>query len=170
MSPRSHRPTPARRRAAAPVVAATLFGLAACGSDEPTELATNGAWARPTPTGATNGVVYLTLTTDIDDTLVAATVPADVAAEAELHQTIVEGGGSHSHGGGGGGESMAMGEVEGLDVAAGDELVFEPGGNHVMLVDLADELVLGEEFVLTLTLASGRTLDVRVVVADNPPG
>ena len=65
---------------------------------------------------------------------------------------------------------MAMGEVEGLDVAAGDELVFEPGGNHVMLVDLADELVLGEEFVLTLTLASGRTLDVRVVVADNPPG
>lgn len=170
MSPRSHRPAPARRRAAALVVAATVFGLAACGSDEPTELAATGAWARPTPTGAANGVVYLTLTTDVDDVLVAARVPAEIAAEAQLHQTIVEGGGSHSHGGGGGGESMSMGEVEGLDVAAGDELVFEPGGNHVMLVDLADELVLGEEFVLILTLASERTLDVPVVVADNPPG
>jgi copper(I)-binding protein len=39
-----------------------------------------------------------------------------------------------------------------------------------MLVDLARPLVLGDTFVATLRFASGRTLDVRVTVSDNPPG
>ena len=157
------------------IVAGTLVvaaAVGACGSsDARSEFAADDAWARPTPTGATNGVVYLSLSTDIADSLVRAEVAADVAGAAELHATVMGdgGGGSHSHGGGGGGETISMGEVEGFDLSPASPLVFEPGGNHIMLVDVPAPLELGRQFVLTLEFASERSLDVTVTVADNPP-
>jgi copper(I)-binding protein len=154
------------------MAAAAAVALAGCADQaEPTELAASGAWARPTPTGATNGVVYLSLTTDVPDQLVQAAVPVEVAATAELHATVGDDGG-HSgggHHGGGGGETMTMVETEAVDVVPGEVLEFAPGGNHVMLVDLAAPLARGGGFELELRFASGRTLVVDVVVADNPP-
>lgn len=152
------------------VVVAVVVGSACASSDTQTALAATDAWARPTPTGATNGVVYLSLVTDITDSLVSVEVPADVAGSAELHATTTSAdGGSHSHGGGGGGETFSMGEVEGFDLSPASPLTFEPGGNHIMLVDVPDPLQLGEQFVLTLGFASERTLTLTVTVADNPP-
>ena len=118
-----------------------------------------------------NGVVYLSLTTDVADQLVEAVVPRDVAATAELHATV-GGGGGHGgggHHGGGGDETMTMVETESVDVVPGEVLEFSPGGNHVMLVDLAAPLTRGGGFELELRFASGRALVVDVVVADNPP-
>jgi copper(I)-binding protein len=145
--------------------------LVACGGDEAATFGATGAWSRPTPTGATNGVLYLTVTSDVDDALIAVEVPATIAATVELHETVVgdAGHGGHSHGGGGGGEVMSMGEVEAFEIAANSSVTFSPGGNHVMLIDLAEPLISGETYVATLTFSSGRTLDVDVVVADNPP-
>ena len=45
-------------------------------------------WARPSPTATTMGAAYMTLTTSIDDALVSASVPSDVAAKIELHETV----------------------------------------------------------------------------------
>lgn len=143
----------------------------ACGPGRPQELAATGAWARPTPATATNGVIYLTIETDVDDALVDVAVSTTVAGSARMHATTIDGGSEHHHGAtGGSGASASMEELGRIPVTPDKPLVFEPGGNHIMLNDLPDPLVLGEEFTLTLGFSSGRSLDVAVVVADNPPG
>lgn len=155
-------------------LAGSALVSAACGSEAPAaSFGAEAAWARPTPTGATNGVIYLTVSSDVADELVAAEVPASIAASAELHATMGGdgGGGGHSHGGdGGGGEMMSMGEVDSFPIAAGETLTFAPGGNHIMLIDVAEPLTRDTRFTVTLRFDSGRSLDVPVVVADNPPG
>ena len=60
------------------VAASTAFVLlcvAGCGGDPPAEFGASGAWSRPTPAEAGNGVVYLTVTTDTADALVARLAP-----------------------------------------------------------------------------------------------
>jgi periplasmic copper chaperone A len=153
-------------------IAIAAGAMSACGGASPTaELAAEDAWARPTPTGATNGVVYLSLTTDVDDALVAASVDPSIADAVELHATTVDSAeGGHVHGGEGSGDVMSMGEVDEFALTPDEATLFEPGGNHIMLVDLNDTLALDDEFSLSLRFSSGRTLDVSVVVADNPPG
>jgi copper(I)-binding protein len=152
-----------------PSAVGALLLVAACGSASAGgELAASGAWARPTPAGATNGVVYLSVTSDTDDEIIAVEVPQTVAERAELHMTTTDGGGAGHHGSGGG-APISMGEVEGVPIGAGSTVDFEPGGNHVMLIDVAEPLERGQRFTLRLTMTSDRTIETDVVVADNPP-
>jgi hypothetical protein len=145
-----------------------VMGLGGCGSHA-AELAATGAWSRPTPATATDGVVYLDLTSDTADTLVAVEVPPDVAAAAELHTSDASGGGGHDHGAVGG-DVVTMTPVERVELEPGATVQFRPGGNHIMLVDLAAPLELGATFTATLRFSSGRSLEAVVRVSDNPPG
>ncbi|MFN8018042.1 MAG: copper chaperone PCu(A)C [Acidimicrobiales bacterium] len=160
------------------LVVIALLALASCGgggsASSASTLGAEGAWARPTPGGAAHGGVYQTRPADrADDAVVAASVPATVAGEAQLHQTMGADGARHHHGGGGGGGSgddmASMAPVRSLPVAPGAPLVLEPGGNHIMLVDLAEPLAAGRRFTLTLRLRSGRSVVVPVRVQVNPP-
>ena len=154
--------------------AATLL-LAACGSDggaaPVSELTATGAWARTSPPGATNGVVYVQVASPVDDAIVGASVPTDIAGAAELHETM-----------GGGGTSpmpnmpematdgqMTMAPIASVEVTPKAPAVFEPGGKHIMLTDLAAPLTAGSTFTITFTMKSGATLPVTVTVADNAP-
>ncbi len=155
---------------------AVVVGLlaAACGSDADTTVAlsSTGAWARTTPPGATNGVVYLQVISPTDDAIVGVSVPASVAASAELHETMGGDGGvampnmPNMDSGDG---QMTMTPVDSVLLPAGTRVAFEPGGTHIMLVDLARQLVAGDHLALTLALSSGATLPVDVVVSDNAP-
>lgn len=156
---------------AAALAAVTLLWSAACGGSDPATFGAEGAWARTTPAGAANGVVYLTLSSDTDDELIAVEVPSGIADHAELHVTeLGDGGGGHVHGGGDSGDVATMTQIEALPIAAGETITFEPGGNHIMLIELAKPLQRAERFELTLAFQSGRSLLVPVTVADNPPG
>lgn len=153
------------------MMAVVVAGLvAACGSDASTAtFAVEAAWSRPTPSMATNGVIYMTVTTDVDDVLVAAEVPSSVALRAELHESMSSGAAGSGHHGGGDAESGEAAHVEEFAVTVGTPLVFEPGGNHVMLIDLVQPLAIGDRFSLTLRFESSRMLTTDVTVADNPP-
>jgi copper(I)-binding protein len=157
-------------RAAGVVSAVSWLAIASACSADSSEFAATAAWSRPTPANSDTGVVYLTLTTDADDALVAASVDDTVAKSIEMHATTVDSGsGAHTHGGGSA-DVYSMGSVERFDLSASESLVFQPGGNHLMLIDLAAPLKLGSQFELALEFASGRDLVVDVIVADNPPG
>ncbi len=163
----------ARLALVAALVACAVTGCGGGSGDTPaSELAVSGAWARPTPAGADEGVVYLTVTTDRDDAVVGASVDAAVAAEVQLHQTTGGAGGpAHDHGAAGSAdEPVSMGKVEELAVTVAAPLVFEPGASHVMLVGLVEPLSDGDAFDLEIELASGRTVGVEVPVQVNPPG
>jgi copper(I)-binding protein len=57
-----------------------------------------------------------------------------------------------------------MTHIQRLEIAAGHEVEFEPGGYHLMLVGLTRELVAGETFELTLHFEHGEDLTVQVSV------
>ncbi len=149
--------------------------LSGCGSSDTadvTTLSVTSAWARTTPPGATTGVVYFDIVSPIDDELIGASVAADVAAGASLHETIT-GGDESAHDMGemdmGGDGTSGMVDLSAVPLAAGARVRFEPTGKHVMLDGLARELRAGETFTLTLVVGSGATTTVDVIVADDPP-
>ncbi len=66
--------------------------------------------------------------------------------------------------------AMTMRPIEGgLTVPAGGEVAFEPGGLHVMLLDLPEPLEEGETFDLTLTEDDGDEITVSVEVRSEAP-
>jgi copper(I)-binding protein len=77
--------------------------------------------------------------------------------------------GDMDHGGTDGEMAMTMQQVPSVEVPAGGTVVFEPGGFHVMLLELPDPLETGEEFDVTLTLDDDTEVVVPVTVSENAP-
>lgn len=94
------------------------------------------AWARATPPGAKVGAGYLTISTPVADRLIGAASPA--AARVELHVTTKQG------------DVMRMRQVKAYDIPVGGSFVLEPGGAHLMLVDLKAPLKEGTKVPMTL--------------------
>jgi len=124
------------------------------------EIAVMQAWARPTTSQARAGGAFVTLHNhgSTDDALVSATSP--VAERVELHTHIMEGG------------VARMREVEGgIAVPAGEMLTLQPGGLHIMLIGLTEQLTPGKRFSLGLSFAKAGSVEVPVTVlapADQP--
>jgi copper(I)-binding protein len=141
-----------------PAALAALAILAACGGssgDDGAGVSVTDAWARPTPAATTTAAVYFDVAADDDDLLVGASVPRDVAASPALHMSMVGASGD-----------AAMHEMGPLDVPSGGSVIFEPGSNHVMLIDLVEPLVVGDQFELTLEFESAGPQVVTVDVRD----
>jgi copper(I)-binding protein len=62
-----------------------------------------------------------------------------------------------------------MEAMEHLEVPAGGELVLEPAGSHIMLVDLAGSLDEGASFDVTLHFETAGDEIVTVEVRDEAP-
>ncbi|MFM7045248.1 MAG: copper chaperone PCu(A)C [Ilumatobacteraceae bacterium] len=172
-------PRRTRRLGTITALVLTVGTLASCGGNsESGSVAVEAAWARTSPMDSANGAAYFTITSPADDALVAVSVDADVAARAELHETVMSDGGMGGDttmgGGMGGGTTMPMGqmtmqEVDAVELPAGAAVALQPGGFHVMLLDLAGPLEIGDTITLTLALESGVTVDVDVPVLDEAP-
>jgi len=114
-----------------------------------------GAWARAvagSDTTRVNSAAYFVLDNPGDAPLRLVAVETAVAERAELHETTLDGG------------VMRMRPVPALEVPPGGAVALEPGGPHVMLLDVRRDLAAGESFPLTLRFEDGgeRTLDVTV--------
>lgn len=165
-------------RLRATVAALAVLVPAACGGSGggiPTskELTIAGAWARTTPPGAVDGVVYLTVTSPTADAIVGASVPRSVADAAELHESM---GGTGGEGmanmpnmADGDGGAMTMVPLAQVPLRAGQTVAFEPGGKHIMLKAVAEPLVAGRSFPLLLNFAEAGLHEVTVTVRDNAP-
>lgn len=124
----------------------------ACGGEA--ELGVADAWSRPAI--GPNGAVYLTIDGgEADTSLSLASAPSDVAASVELHQTVIRDDGA-----------MGMVRVSDVEIPAGSTVMMVPGGLHVMLIDLAAPLELGDSFEMSLTFTDGTELATTVEVRD----
>lgn len=148
-------------RLATGVALALLLGTAAlaapqAGGPRAGDIVVETPWARATPPGAVVGAGYLVLrnTGRAQDTLVGASTP--VAAMVQVHEVAMAGG------------EMQMRERDSLAIPPGGSVRLEPGGLHLMLMDLARPLVAGERVPLTLEFARGGRVTVELTVA--PPG
>ena len=137
--------------------------LASCGGSDPVTV--SDAWARSSPSGVTMGAAYFDITSVDDDSLVAVFVSSDIAARAEIHEVVkamdMGDGASEMHD-----DAMSMQEMDALELPAGTLVQLGPGGYHIMLIDLAEPLVVGETFDLTLDFDQAPDLTVTVEVSD----
>ena len=155
------------------VLAIAPFALAACGGDDPITI--EGQWARTSPAMASMGAAYMSISASEGDQLVGVSVPVSVAARAEIHE-MVPADMDHSMDDSMDDDEMAMDmgamvmqQIMALDLPAGQIVSLEPGGYHVMLIDLAEPLVEGESFEVTLDFAEAEDLTVEVVVRTEAP-
>ena len=99
-----------------------------------------------------NGAVYLTLTNHghLSDQLVGAATP--IAEHAEIHTHRMEDG------------MVKMRKVDEVELPPHEEVVFAPGGNHIMLIGLSQVLKEGKHFPLMLHLKEAGHILVKVIV------
>jgi copper(I)-binding protein len=121
---------------------------------EPGNFAFSVVWARPGAAGGVSAAYMRLLNFGAEsDTLVAAST--DVAGLVEIHEMAMNN------------DVMQMRPLEGgVTVASGDLAMLEPGGIHVMLMNLPDALEADSAFVLTLDFASGAQIILGVPVYD----
>lgn len=112
------------------------------------------AWSRPSPMVAGNGAVYMHLINEGDSPDVLLSVTAEVAEVVELHETKMEG------------EIMKMSPIPNIEIPAGGSALLEPGGMHIMLVNLQEELVPGEKITLTLTFEKSDPMTVTAEIRE----
>jgi len=124
-------------------------------ADAAHDVTVSDVWARATPAGARFGAIYLTLASAAGDSLVGAAVPHAVAGRTQIHETVMV---PDSSGAGAG--RMAMREVPGIALPAGQAVQLAPGGYHVMLLDLKRPLKAGMRVPLALRFARAGKRDV----------
>lgn len=133
---------------------AALLILSACGDgtgDEHGEaagLAVADAWVKATDMKMSAAFAVLSNSGDEDVTIVG--VSTDLTDRAEIHETA----------------DGSMRRVDSLTVPAGGSLMLEPGGNHLMLLDLTEPIEPGQEVDLTLELGDGSTFDITATAKD----
>src|SRR5665213_3219995 len=113
----------------------------------------SAAWARATPKGASVGGGYLTITNTgtAPDRLVGGSTP--VAGRFEIHEMSMDNG------------VMKMRMLpRGIEIKPDETVNFKPGGYHVMLVGLKQQLTQGQHFKATLEFEKAGKVDVDFVV------
>ncbi len=112
------------------------------------------AWIRGTVPAQKASGAYMNLTSKTPARLVAVESPA--AKNSEIHNMTMEKG------------VMKMFPVEGIELPAGTTVKLAPGGYHIMLFELKQQLKAGERVPLKLTFEmqdkSRQTLEVPVEV------
>ena len=63
---------------------------------------------------------------------------------------------------------MEMHQLQSVPLEAGEEVTFEPGGLHIMLIGLKQDLKTGNEFEITLQFKNEAEIKVTIPVQDTP--
>lgn len=113
------------------------------------------AWARPSAGAEMNGAIYFRIVNDGKeaDKLISADTPS--AQAAEVHESMADDNGV-----------MSMKPRENVEVSAGEEVEFKPGGLHIMLVNLKQPLTVGDEVQLTLHFEKAGEIQLNVKVRE----
>jgi hypothetical protein len=129
--------------------------LTACASTGKT-LSVEDAWARPVSAG-TNAAVYFTISNPSPEADRLLHASAQISRAVEIHETSTSDAGE---------DILQMLPQSSVPVPARGTVVFEPGGHHVMLVDVQRDLAAGESFPLRLNFENAGAVDVEVFVED----
>jgi copper(I)-binding protein len=111
-------------------------------------------WARATPKGASSAAGYMTITNKGSTADRVSCVSSDAAAQCQIHSMTMDGG------------VMKMRPVEGgLEIKPGETVTLQPGGFHMMLVDLKHPLEAGQDVKATLKFDKAGTVEVDYPIA-----
>jgi len=104
----------------------------------------------------TTGGIYMLIAnnSDTDDALIGATIPG--CGVVELHEMAMDG------------DVMVMREVEGgrIPVPAGETVTLKRGGLHVMCIEKAEPIEVGQMVPVTLQFENAGTIEVEAMTID----
>lgn len=109
------------------------------------------AWARTTVPGQKVSGGYFKITSDADARLVSASSAA--VPRVEMHEMRMDG------------DVMRMREVNAIELPKGKTVSLEPGGFHLMLMNLKKPIAAGDLIPVTLVVESGgkkQTVDIKL--------
>ena len=115
-------------------------------------------WVLSQPAVSANGAIYLVLVNSGMEPDVLFGGETEAAEKVELHEY------DHVHG------AMKMKRLESIVIPAHDSVIFEPGGRHIMLVNLRVHLNEGLEFPLVLEFDKAGKIAISIKVVSSPPG
>ncbi|MHB1214277.1 MAG: copper chaperone PCu(A)C [Thiobacillus sp.] len=127
---------------------ATLAAHAAWAAD----ISVTDAWARATMPGQQVGGAYMQIQANADARLVG--VSSAAVPRVEMHEMKLDGG------------VMRMREVKAIDLPKDKTVALEPGGFHLMLMNLPQPIAAGDMIPLTLVIESGGTRQTVEVKAE----
>jgi copper(I)-binding protein len=130
-----------------------FFSVMAAAAAPSHDIEVKQAWARATPPGAPVGAAYAVIENKGHSTERLLAVESDACRVVEIHTT------THVDG------KMQMRPVEYVDIPAGGRVALEPGGLHLMLVDLKLPLQAGEHLPLTFVLQNAGRVSSHAVIA-----
>ncbi len=134
------------------LVAAMLLASAASLPAGAANIDVTDAWVRATMPGQPVSGAYMQLRADTDAKLIGASSHA--VPRVEVHEMKMDGG------------VMRMREVTAIDLPQGKTVSLEPGGFHIMLMNLEKPIAAGDVVPLTLVVESGgkrQTVEVNAV-------
>jgi periplasmic copper chaperone A len=124
------------------------------------EVTVKDAWVRTTVPGQKGTGAFMSITAKTDLRLVGASSAA--AGVTEVHEMKMNG------------DVMQMRAISGLDLPAGKTVALQPGGFHVMLLDLKTALPKNVTVPLTLLFKDAKgvesKVELTVPVATTAPG
>jgi len=113
----------------------------------------NQPFASPTMPGATVGAAYMQVVNRGRNQVVLVSATSPVAARVEFHSMSMDG------------NIMRMREITGgIPIPPGGTVNFVPGGMHIMLVGLKQQLAAGSTVPMTLNFNGAPSVTVQVPV------
>ena len=128
--------------------------LAAAGCTNGGEVRVTDAWARPADAGGTTAV-YFVIDNPAGEADELLDVSGTAAAALEMHLSSMDENGVAS-----------MRRQESVPIPAGETTVFEPGGLHVMLIDVAAPLAPGDTLTIRLEFRDAGEIELEVPVRE----
>lgn len=131
----------------------TITALSAIASVSQAQVVVKDAWIRATVPQQKTGGVFLQIESSSDARLVDA--HSDAAASAELHEMKLDN------------NIMRMRAIDQLALPAGKAVTLKPGGYHLMLMGLKNQVKVGDVIPLTLVIENKdkkrQTVQVNVI-------
>lgn len=123
-------------------------------ADEASAVSIEDPWVKSAESGMT--AAFGTLVNGGDDDITVVSAASDITDYLELHETVANDAGA-----------MVMQPKEGgFTIPGGGTHELDPGGDHLMVMDLTRALEPGEDVSITLTMADGSTKEVVATVKD----
>lgn len=137
------------------LVASAFYAFASSTDQNSTvKLQITDSWARSSLAPNTNSAVYMTLkNTDSKEYVIIGASAALTANRVELHDSYLDDQ-----------KISRMRSVDKIVVPAQSTVELKPGGTHIMLMDLKQELKSGDKFTIKLKIENVGIRDVEIEV------
>ncbi|MFT4147359.1 MAG: copper chaperone PCu(A)C [Micrococcaceae bacterium] len=152
-----------RSMTAATAGAFLVLSLSGCGntttssssssaSTQASALTLTDGWVKAVPAGENMTAAFGTIKNESDKEITITSASSPIAPSVQLHQTTKDSAG----------QSQMQENKDGIKIPAHGEHTLEPGGDHIMLMNLSKGVNAGDEVALTLKTSDGQETTVNV--------